>query len=124
MKKHADRNRRPQKPGIGSRGADATKSAQTAAANPPQRKRTAAIAILALGGGAIGLMSLTNRATCNPNDPNAQTQNCRSGGSSSSSRWGWSSGSSNASPQQNVAKTVDRGGFGRTASSFFSRVSG
>lgn len=124
MKKNADRNRRSQKAGFGQRGEADARPASAAAATSPQRKRSAAIAIVALGGGAIGLMALTNQATCNPNDPNAQTQNCRSGGSSSSSRWGWSSGSSNSSPQQTATKAVERGGFGRTASSFFSRVSG
>lgn len=124
MKKHTDRNRHNRKAGFGQRGETSAKAAPVTAAGPPQRKRSAAIAILALGGGAVGLMALNSQATCNPNDPNAPTQNCRSGSSGSSSRWGWSSGTSNSSPQQSVTKTVDRGGFGRTASSFFSRVSG
>lgn len=98
-----------------------------APAQPPQRKRTAAISIGAIGLTAVTLIGISSfQNTCpepDPNNPNAPAQNCRSG----SSRTGWSSTSSHRSsssssstsrPEQHAA--VQRSGFGRTGSSFFS----
>lgn len=99
----------------------------------PSRKRSAFIAIGALGVGAMSLMAISNQNTCdNTNaaqDPSKPQPKCDS---RSSGRHWFSSGgggSTNTSTGTNTktsaaTPTVERGGFGRTASSFFSRVGG
>lgn len=93
---------------------------------PPQRKRTAAISIGAIGVTAVALVAISNWQSCrqpDPNNPNAPPGDCRSSGSSnsrSSSGHVSSSSSSSSSQQQQPTHTVQRSGFGKTGLSFFS----
>lgn len=94
---------------------------KTPAAAPVNRKRTVGISIGAIGLTAIALVGISNwQNSCSepdPSKPGAQPQNCRSG-----ARWSSSSSHGSGSSSSGAREThtsVQRGGFGRTGSSFF-----
>jgi len=81
----------------------------------PLRKRSAIVALAALGTGALGMFAVASANRCQPNDPNQPPGSCRSSSSSGSyignSRWS----SSSSTPSSNA---VQRGGFGATGGHF------
>jgi len=111
------------KPGLASgtgAAAPAGVPGRPAGAVGPQRKRTAAISIGAIGLTAVTLVGVANwQSSCpqpDPKNPNPQPQNCGSSSrTSSSSMRGWSSSSSSSQQPQS---TVQRGGFGHSGSFF------
>lgn len=88
---------------------------------PANRKRTVAISIGAIGLTAVALVGIANwQNSCpepDPSKPGAQPQNCRSSGRWSSSLHHGSGSSGSRVHETHTA--VQRGGFGRTGSSFF-----
>jgi hypothetical protein len=84
----------------------------------PARKRSAMIALVALGTGAVGLLAVANAKRCQPADPTQPPATCRTS-SGGSGGFGSYSGSSSS---RSASTTVERGGFGRTGASLFGRA--
>jgi hypothetical protein len=88
-----------------------------------RRKRSTGIAVFALTAGALGLYTYNSAQTCQTTpDPNNPQQACSSSrsGSGHGSSGGRRTSSSSATSGQTAQVAVQRGGFGRTGSSFSS----